>query len=82
MKTPTSTSTPLQNNFEFLNGLSPLQIEALKFGIGSTFLGTSGGLLFGGVTTLMRGIQDTPAGRANMIRSFKLFSKKPMDCLI
>lgn len=60
----------------FINKLDSNQLEALKFGLGSIFLGTSGGLLFGGVTTLMRGLQDTPAGRANLLRSFKLFSNK------
>lgn len=57
-----------------IKGLSPIQIEALKFGFGATFLGTSGGLLFGGVTSLMRGIQETSAARAYLARSFKLFS--------
>ena len=56
--------------------LNPLQLEALKFGLGSVFLGTTSGLIFGGVTTLMRGIQDSPAGRANLLKSFNIFSNR------
>ena len=79
MKSPTSTSstsfsfnnliteTPIIKNF------SPIQFEALKFGLGATFLGASSGLIFGGVTSLMRELEETPA-RANLMRSFKLFS--------
>lgn len=75
---PMKTAPELSNDFKqipVIKELNSVQLEALKFGLGATFIGTTGGLIFGGVTTLMRGIQETPAGRANLIRSFKLFSK-------
>ena len=72
------TAPELANNFKqipVIKELNSAQLEALKIGLGATFLGTTGGLIFGGVTSLMRGIQETPAGRANLLKSFKLFSK-------
>ena len=74
-------NSELENDFKrilFIKDLNPYQLEALKFGLGASFLGVTGGLTFGGVTTLMRGLQDTPSGRANLLRSFKLFSKKSL----
>lgn len=83
MKTPPSTLSSKIHEIPFIAQLNSNQLESLKFGLGSVFIGTSGGLLFGGVTTLMRGLQDTPAGRANLLRSFKLFSKaKGMNFLV
>ena len=75
---PMKTAPELTNNFKqipVIKELNSVQLEALKIGLGATFLGTTGGLIFGGVTSLMRGIQETPAGRANLLKSFKLFSK-------
>lgn len=70
------TNSPLieSSRVPLLKELNPIQLEALKFGCGAIFVSSTGGLLFGGVTSLMRGLQDTPAGRANLINSFKLFS--------
>jgi uncharacterized protein YaaQ len=71
------TASELNNDFKqipIIKNLNSAQLEAMKFGLGATFLGTTSGLIFGGVTTLMRGLQETPAGRANILRSFKLFS--------
>lgn len=62
-------------NVPIIKDFTPLQLNALKFGLGSVFLGATSGLAFGGVTTLMKGLEDTPAGRANLVRSFKVFSK-------
>lgn len=73
MKTTSELATDFKE-FPIIKDLNFAQLEALKFGLGATFLGTTSGLTFGGVTTLMRGIQDTPAGRANILRSLKLFS--------
>ena len=79
MKTSSSSSTVTTPNFiqgrPLIKELNSVQLEALKFGLSSAFLGTTGGLLFGSGTSLMRGLQDSPAGRANVIKSFKLFSK-------
>jgi hypothetical protein len=84
MKTlPTSQNPDIFKEIPFIKELNSTQLEALKFGLGATFYGTTGGLVFGGMTTLMRGIQDSPAGRANLLRSFKLFSKlQKANCYI
>ncbi len=58
-----------------LRKLTARQLEALKFGLNGAFLGTTAGLTFGGVTTLMRGLESTAAGRANLLKSLKIFSK-------
>ena len=73
--TSTFPSSNVLRELPFIKDLNSIQLEALKFGLGATLMGTTGGLTFGGVTSLMREIQDTPAGRANLIKSFKLFSK-------
>ena len=71
----TSPNPNIFKELPFIKELNSTQLEALKFGLGGTFYGITSGLIFGGMTTLMRGIQETPAGRANLLRSFKLFSK-------
>lgn len=60
-----------------LRRLSTTQLEALKFAMSSAFLGTTSGLLFGGVTTLKWGLEGTSAGRANLLRATKIFSISP-----
>jgi hypothetical protein len=65
-----SQKSPLLNNL-----LNSAQLEALKFGLNGVFLGTTAGLTFGGITTLMRGLESTPAGRAGLLKSLKIFSK-------
>lgn len=78
----TLNSSNIFNDLPLIKELNPVQLEALKFGLSSLFLGTSGGLLFGSGTSLMRGLQDSPAGRANLLKSFKLFSNFNFKILI
>lgn len=77
---------PIQNLFSgqkspLLQTFTPTQLEALKFALSGAFLGTTAGLSFGGVTALMRGLESTPAGRANILKSLKVFGKEAANVL-
>jgi hypothetical protein len=62
--------------------LSPNQMEALKFGLGSQLLGVTSGMMFGGLSALSRGLDQTPGlARVYILKSVKAFSKQCLSAL-